>query len=1090
MGWIPIGPISTRSIALDDHKALSGRVRGIAVAAAGSRVYVAAANGGVFRSDDGGATWTSTTDNWFVDVTSGYASPLACGAVAVDPTNADRVFVGSGDEYGGLGPLRSDTGGLGATPWTIEPVAPGSPSLLSQRFFAVAIDPNDTERAVAATSAGVYRREPDGVGGHYWVHQPASTACTDVVAVSVGGVTTFYLARGDTPTEAAAVLVSGDGAAWTTVGVGFPASGVTGVRLAVQPGNANLVYALQRDASYTSGALFRLDLPDTQWRAVAGLPPGLFNGQPPIVVAVDPNHAERVFFGSVLLYRAAIGSSGVGPSLAYTMTPTNVTGIHNDHWELRYVGSDSSRLWFGCDGGAYFTDSADGAVSIASKNVGLATIEVEKIGLHPTEEAVMFLGSQDNGIIRYDGDEVWRNLTNMDGGHVLVNWADPYKVLANADYDAFQRATDGGQDLASWTSVNIGVVTNSIYPPVAGTPPDPADLPSADRVAVGLTRIYLSDTFGGGWYSIPHNDATDDLPGGDTFGAVVFASSQILYAGTHTGQAYRYAFAGGAWSRSLLPAIPTVTNVGVLVMDPADPLTSFYLAAFAASDYRRVWHWNGTAWEQRSGPSAGAATSLTDLPFQALTVDPMHAERLYAANLTGLWSSIDSGSDWSRFDDGLPRAPILDLRIHPVARTLFAATYGRGVWARDLAIASPPAVELYVRDTALDLGKHPTVDGLPDPLAPGQHVYHWEGPDIKADAPVGGVYQLTPPISDFQFVDQLADMSGAVETTAVGSPTVVNRVYVQVHNRGLGVAGGHVMLLLTNASTTLHDLPSGYTANVQGMTPLTTLDWSTLGFQPFSNLRVGHPRVLQFDLPSTLLPPPAGLPGNHHWCVLALVHGGVDDPFTSTEVHVDTLTVNDRKATNKNLTIVPIGMAGMIGGGGMMGAGRPWAPLRLNAPSGMKDLGDLVFDVSAFRGEVHVVVPEVLERHLVAGALRVPPDVKDDQRRPHHAKDVERRIFEVQAFEKARQFDARWCQQMVSALSAVKHAPARVMAPGKQQVLLARPRLAPGSWATLFVSFRPDPRAKVGDRFRVTAFHRAGGRTATGGYTWEIRIVK
>ena len=64
MSWIPIGPMSLRSIVVLAHQPLSGRGRALAVDAAGNRVYLASSTGGVFRSDDAGTKWVSTTDNW------------------------------------------------------------------------------------------------------------------------------------------------------------------------------------------------------------------------------------------------------------------------------------------------------------------------------------------------------------------------------------------------------------------------------------------------------------------------------------------------------------------------------------------------------------------------------------------------------------------------------------------------------------------------------------------------------------------------------------------------------------------------------------------------------------------------------------------------------------------------------------------------------------------------------------------------------------------------------------------------------------------------------------------------------------------
>jgi hypothetical protein len=123
-------------------------------------------------------------DNVALSPTFVDADSLACGAIAINPAGPDRIYVGTGEgesarfffnsfgplgvvySYAGVGVLRNDAGGDG--PWVTEPVKAGSPTLLGQAFYALAVDPVDAERVVGATTAGIYRREPDGAGGYQW----------------------------------------------------------------------------------------------------------------------------------------------------------------------------------------------------------------------------------------------------------------------------------------------------------------------------------------------------------------------------------------------------------------------------------------------------------------------------------------------------------------------------------------------------------------------------------------------------------------------------------------------------------------------------------------------------------------------------------------------------------------------------------------------------------------------------------------------------------------------------------------------------------------------------------------------------------
>jgi len=111
------------------------------------------------------------------------------------------------------------------------------------------------------------------------------------------------------------------------------------------------------------------------------------------------------------------------------------------------------------------------------------------------------------------------------------------------------------------------------------------------------------------------------------------------------------------------------------------------------------------------------------------------------------------------------------------------------------------------------------------------------------------------------------------------------------------------MAAVTNASTALNSLPEGYAASIQAGDPLPGSDWTTLGTVELINLRPGFPQVAAFDLPSNVLPLPASLPGQSHFCLVAFVHSD-SDPYTSTERQVDPLTIQERKVGQKNLEIV------------------------------------------------------------------------------------------------------------------------------------------------------------------------------------------
>ncbi|MGE3818417.1 MAG: WD40/YVTN/BNR-like repeat-containing protein [Isosphaeraceae bacterium] len=946
--WVPIGPVVARQGQAAGRPAVSGRVAGIAVAPGGGIVYVASANGGVWRSDDGGRSWRSTMDGFDLDPTHPGSDSLACGAIAIDPADPDRVYVGTGEgagaAYFGVGPIRSDDGGR---TWITEPTAPGSEELAGRSFFRVALDPADRERVVAATAVGLYRREPDGQGGFHWVLKRQGRFTT-VVASLANGVTTFFAAEwGGVP------LRSSDGDVWANAGAGFPTSLVGRIGLAARPGDPSVVYALvARSSDFHLRGVWRFDAADGLWREVTGAPTSLFGPAPQtaqnpgqgwydLAIAIDPNDPERIYLGgstrlagippnwSSSVYRCVVRAVGQGAGRTYSLQADYVgANIHADVHALEFVPGDSQRLWVGCDGGVFLSE--DGGASFSSRNLGLATLTLNHLGPHPTEDAVLFAGSQDNGTLRFTGDGVWLHCASGDGGTAVVHRENPYRVVRTYTFGEMDRAEDGGRSYASWSDVSIpSPHTNAalFYAPMVGTPAEAGGGAAANLLAFGGRRPWISRTFGGNWVSIPDDASTDDLPApSGTVGlasALAFASANRLYVGTLNrqvafprtvvgGRVFRFDHdpASGAWTRTRIDAAPLlnlpVTDVAI---DPADPSgASIYVTLGGTGDFRHLWHFDGQVWQARGGPSAGSVESLLDVQHNTVVVDPDNPAHVYVGADIGVWRSTDAGATWAPFSFGLPDAAVLDLALNRERRLLRAATHGRGAFEYDLDASSSRPVELYVRDTWLDRGRRPSRTGLPDPTQPGAAVDPRRGPDVKIDVPP---YQSSTVEADsLSFTDRLVDRSDRVVATRANQATVLNRVYVQVHNRGLDPASDVRLTLLLARVTTggaLPALPVDHAVNVRDGIPITNGDWRTVATASLDDLRAGRSGVAVLDLPSTRLRDGgANPPARADWCLLAIVHCP-DDPFDATERDPDALALADRKAVLKQFVAISTG---------------------------------------------------------------------------------------------------------------------------------------------------------------------------------------
>jgi hypothetical protein len=473
-------------------------------------------------------------------------------------------------------------------------------------------------------------------------------------------------------------------------------------------------------------------------------------------------------------------------------------------------------------------------------------------------------------------------------------------------------------------------------------------------------------------------------------------------------------------------------------------------------------------------------TSLLDVEHNAVVVDP-NTSTVYVGADIGVWKSTDAGAHWAVMEFGLPDAAVLDLGIHQPSRLLRAALHGRGVYEYKLDPPTPPDVELYIRDTTLDLGRAPTVDGLADPAQwPIAQVLHWESVNIKVDVPTPAGYQTpTNQIDFYQFNDQIVDGSGGVATMDPATGTVTNRVYVEVHNRGISVAPAvQVMLLMTDASLSL-TLPAGYTTNVQTGTAITTPPWQTVGIKTISNLKVGFPQVVEFNLPSTMLPPPASLPGDSHFCLVALLHSTLDT-YTNTETNVDLLAVGERKVGQKNLSIVQFFGTPPAPG---VGPGA-WAQIGLVGDRSMpKEPYQLIFHVERFAGRVGVVVPKGL--------------VSADELKRHRTGDsrlvrkwAAAQRDQLERFLKEGTFSREGCIRMLQEIALVGDQPLIEIQPEAQKNVLQL-LLANGASYAAFLLIEPSPAMKVGSSqdFQLS-LRTPRSERVLGGNTYRVQMVQ
>jgi photosystem II stability/assembly factor-like uncharacterized protein len=876
--WVQMGPaaIPNGQTYTTARVLVTGRVTAIVVDPTDSNViYAGTAQGGVWKTSDGGAMWTPQNDN---------NVSLAIGALAMDPSNHLVLYAGTGegnfagDSYYGNGVLKTVDGG--ASPWSELATS----TFAGVRFGRLAITPGTTARLFAATNSGLFRSNDSGATWAALSGVPSSPA-TDVV-IDPTTPTTAYAAFWGVgiykSTNAGAATPT-----WTKLAGGLPTSSFTRIALGISASSPQTLYALMSgppnanpNLSYLVNQFYITSDGGSSWSSIA-LPGGNIGGQGfyNLNCAVDPTTPDIVYLSSISLWKATHSGS--------TWTITNIGGpFHPDNHALAIDPANHLVIYAGSDGGIY--RSTDGGATWSdSINKGVCISQFEFLAQHPASDAVVFGGTQDNGTEEFRNDAVFYHSDDGDGGFCAVDFNQPNNVLSTYYGPSPKRSTQAGK-FGSWVAVSSGITTGGLfYPPLAMDDTNP------NNVAMGTDRTYLDDSQGqGGWTT-----QVSLLGLSGSVSAIHYVNSNLLYAGTTTGQVYKLV-KNGSWTATLISAAPLpssfIWDVSAL---PGNP--SAVVVVMSGFGISHVWSGavpaSGVAtWTNISGTGAGV---LPDIPVNALAVDT--ATTYYIATDVAVYRTTNGGTTWTPFSDGLPNCAVFDLKLHSQARLLRAGTHGRGMWERKLDVTSLPNADLYVRDHLMDSGRtSPSPSGVAaafeDPLqyvTLGAPQYWWTCADIKVDALEGVVPAYQMPVAA---VDYVAFESKLQHRNAQRGR--VNRVYVQVHNRGIQPAANvTVKVYFADASAGLPPLPSDFwTAFPPGGTA-----WTAIGpAQSIALLSNTIPAILEWDWST---PTSAA----DHTCLLVVVDSPADPiPAANKVFDVGVLVPREKHAGLKNLHIV------------------------------------------------------------------------------------------------------------------------------------------------------------------------------------------
>ncbi|GAA1572861.1 exo-alpha-sialidase [Kribbella sancticallisti] len=683
---------------------IGGRIRDVAAdPTTKDVVYIATGTGGLWRSNDGGATFATAWDDQL---------PQSMGAVAVDSrgivwAGTGEPDHGGGSAYYGKGVYKSGDGGAN---WTNVGLRAGD------TIGQIVIDPRDDDRVFVAVMGALHDTEPTrGLfmtedGGISWkrviVPDSASTGAIDVSInknnPDIMLATTWDKIRDEKSRiygKNSFLYRSTDaGKTWTNIQQpplpqstdveGQPVTATYVGRMGVDfsDSDPNRAYLISSTAGGNFNGFFTSTDAGATWAPVGPTSGGTLQsisggfawwfGR----VYVDPVDPQHVFVAGVSLAESRDGG------LTWTTSQTPHADQHGLEWDPFTPG----KVFLGNDGGFYWSTANGAARGLWAKTPRLPVTQFYAMDVSHQDGSRLNAGSQDNGSLKSWAAD---NTVNGDwfgfvGGDGMMNRIDPTN-----DRKYYGCSQNGGcrgfVDGAGFTMTIPGARKNWVAPLEFAA--DPRHLFGGSEY---VSRIN-TDAGQRVWQRISPDLTEGTEPRAPGFGTVTAigttkADPNLVYAGTDSGLVWvsRNAMAAPdqvTWEKLRSPLFPGrwVTRITVDPQDPAIAWASF--SGWRSGDsypHLLMTRDGGRNWADITG------ARIPQAPINDVIRHPSKKSWLFIATDVGVFRTTNLGTTWIKVGANLPLVPINDIDLPAGSDTLYAATYGRSIWTTSLSDAS------------------------------------------------------------------------------------------------------------------------------------------------------------------------------------------------------------------------------------------------------------------------------------------------------------------------------------------------------------------------------------------------------------------
>jgi photosystem II stability/assembly factor-like uncharacterized protein len=675
--------------------------------------YVATASGGLWKTTNEGTDWKAIFDD---------APSTSVGAVAVDPSDSNHVWVGLGEanifrsSMSGTGVYRSADAGK---TWQHMGLAD------TQHIARIVVHPRNSDVVYVAASGHEYTDNPErGIykttdGGKSWekvLFESEKAGAIDLVMDPANPDILYAsmwhrirLAWSDpVPGDGGGIYKSTDGGAnWKRMTSGLPERQLTGrVGLAVCASQPDTVYALldshevtrkakegerdsygrQRKDVKRGAVIYRSDDKGETWtkasedsRLLARLfsTYGWVFGQ----IRVDPNDVDTIYVMGVPLLKSTDGGK--------TFFSLNSRGLHGDHHAMWIDPANSNYVINGNDGGVNI--SYDGGKSWKDLD-NLPVVQFYNVAYDWEEPFNVYGSIQDNNSWMGPHNHNparnrktdWKMVRGGEASYFAIDPENPDVYYSESFYGSIMRT-----DRSLNQTKQIKPKPKSGEPELRGQWLAPFQLSTHDSKVVyhGMNCLFRSMNRGDEWEQIsPDLTYNDPEKQGNISYATISSLSEspvtfgLVYVGTDDGRVHVTRNSGKDWTE-ILDGLPKNKWVSRVVASKYDEGTVYLTQNGKRDNDFQVYVYRsrdfGKTWEDISAGIPGG-------PVNVITEDPVNRNVLYVGTDLGVYVSVDSAKTWQVLGSGLPITFVHDLVIHPRDNIAVIATHGRGMFTFDV----------------------------------------------------------------------------------------------------------------------------------------------------------------------------------------------------------------------------------------------------------------------------------------------------------------------------------------------------------------------------------------------------------------------